>query len=140
MDNGCIFCQIVAGTAPAAKVFEDDQTLAFLDINPINPGHCLVIPKTHHENLFTMDRHTYQAVASTTLLIAQAIQQSLQPAGMNIFQANGEEAGQTVFHLHNHILPRLENDNLRVEVHGMQTAKPDQLLSIAATIQTAVQS
>lgn len=140
MDSSCIFCQIVAGNAPAAKVFEDHHTLAFLDINPINPGHCLVIPKAHHENLFSMDTQTYQAVASTTLLIARAINQSLQPAGMNIFQANGTVAGQTVFHLHNHLLPRLPNDSLKVEVHGMQTADPLQLIEIAATIQESLKS
>ena len=132
--QGCIFCQIIAGNSPAARVFEDQHTLAFLDLNPINPGHCLVIPKTHHASLFTLDPPTYQAVAATTLRVAQAIQVALQPGGMNIFQANGVFAGQTVFHLHNHLLPRHENDNLRVEVHGLQPAAVEQLEPVAGRI------
>ena len=134
LDQDCIFCQIVAGKAPATRIYEDPQTLAFLDLNPINPGHCLVIPKTHHVTLFTLDSATYEAVAATTLKVAQAIQSALQPGGMNIFQANGVVAGQTVFHLHNHLLPRHDNDNLRVEVHGLQPAGVEQLEPIAERI------
>jgi len=137
-NQGCIFCQIIAGNAPATRIFEDHYTLAFLDLNPINPGHCLVIPKTHHTDLFTMDPSTYQVVATTTLRVAQAIKSALQPAGINVFQANGLVAGQTVFHLHNHILPRHKNDKLRVEVHGLQPVRPDQLEPVAATIRAAL--
>jgi histidine triad (HIT) family protein len=134
LDQDCIFCQIVAGKAPATRIYEDSQTLAFLDLNPINPGHCLVIPKAHHASLFTLDSATYEAIAATTLKVAQAIQSALQPGGMNVFQANGVVAGQTVFHLHNHLLPRHDNDNLQVEVHGLQTADVEQLEPIAQRI------
>ncbi len=134
MEPSCIFCQIVLGQAPAATIYEDDFTLAFLDLNPINPGHSLVIPKEHHAELFTLTPETYQAVASTTLKVAQAIREVIKPAGMNIFQANGVMAGQTVFHLHNHLLPRHPNDSLKVEVHGLRPATGDELEQVAGPI------
>ena len=120
MKPDCIFCAIVSGIAPASVLYEDNWTLAFLDINPINPGHTLVIPKRHHQDLFSIDKPLYQKLADTTRLMAQAVQTALQPAGLNIFQANGVAAGQTVFHFHNHVLPRYPDDRLHVQLHPQQ--------------------
>ena len=137
MTSNCIFCKIIAGEAPAITVFEDDRTLAFLDINPINPGHTLIIPKQHHQDLFSMDSETYQQLASATLIVAQAVNAHIKPDGLNIFQANGTAAGQTVFHLHNHVLPRHQHDRLRVGLAEQPTQLPSQdesLEKIAASI------
>ena len=118
MSQPCIFCLIVTGQAPAVTLYEDNQTLAFLDINPINDGHTLVIPRQHHQDIHSMDEATYRAVAETTRRLTEKIHASLQPDGINLFQANGKAAGQTVFHFHNHILPRYADDKMVVEVHG----------------------
>ncbi|MBL4622811.1 MAG: HIT family protein [Immundisolibacteraceae bacterium] len=141
MKSACVFCDIVAGKSVATTVHEDHWTLAFLDINPINPGHTLVIPKQHHQNLLEIDQQAYQHLADATLKVAQAVQAAINPDGINIFQANGVAAGQTVFHLHNHVLPRYQHDRLRVELLTDHSDQAAELLSavrqpaqIAATI------
>lgn len=141
MNSACIFCDIVAEKSAATVIREDDWTLAFLDIHPINAGHTLVIPKQHHQDLFEMDQQTYQQLADATLIVAQAIQTAINPDGINIFQANGVAAGQTVFHFHNHLLPRYQHDRLRVELLTHPTdpkitpaSAAEQQAQIAATI------
>jgi len=120
VDPDCIFCKIVAGTLPAFKLHEDEHTLAFMDINPISPGHCLIIPKTHFANIFDGTDAPLAAVMATTRRVAGAVRDALQPDGMNLFQANGPAAGQTVYHFHMHILPRTAGDGLLRGGHGMQ--------------------
>ena len=137
MTSDCIFCKIIAGEAPAITVFEDEWTLAFLDINPINPGHTLIIPKQHHQDLFSMTSEAYQQLAATTLIVAQAVHAHVKADGLNVFQANGVAAGQTVFHLHNHVLPRHQPDRLRVNLAEQPVQVPGQdepLEKIAASI------
>lgn len=112
LDANCIFCKIVRGEIPSFKVFEDDKTLAFMDINPGNPGHCLAIPKFHSETIFTTPDEWIAATAKTTRRVARAVQATLAPHGMNIVQANGPGAKQSVMHLHVHILPRGKDDGL----------------------------
>lgn len=112
LDANCIFCKIVRGEIPSIKLFEDDKTLAFMDINPGNSGHCLTIPKFHSENIFTTPDEWVAATAITTRRVARAVQTTLAPYGMNIVQANGPGAKQSVMHLHVHILPRAKDDNL----------------------------
>ena len=89
----CIFCKIVAGTAPSAKVYEDDHTLAFMDLMPVSRGHTLVIPKSHSENLFEIEAPLLAAVADTSHRLAPAIRQAFEPDGLRIFQLNGAAAG-----------------------------------------------
>lgn len=134
----CVFCEIVAGRLPAARLYEDELTLAFLDINPVNDGHALVIPKAHRASIFEMDPESLAAVARTTLILAKATNQALAPQGMNIFQANGTAAGQTVFHFHAHILPRNRGDRLRVEVHGKAAIEETRLQTLAARIRQEI--
>ncbi|MBM3952108.1 MAG: HIT family protein [Rhodospirillales bacterium] len=112
LDKDCIFCKIIRGEIPSFKVFEDDKTFAFMDINPGNPGHCLAIPKFHSENIFATPDDWVAATAVTTRRVARAVQATLAPFGMNIVQANGPGAKQSVMHLHVHILPRAKDDNL----------------------------
>lgn len=112
MDAGCIFCRIVAGTSPCEAIREDAATLAFMDINPANDGHCLVIPKAHFANAFEIPPALFGAVAAAAAEIARAVAAELRPDGLSLVQANGAPAGQSVFHLHIHVLPRREGDDL----------------------------
>jgi len=102
----CIFCKIVAGEIPSHKVYEDDQTLAFLDILPASRGHTLVIPKEHAESLFDITPETLAAVMASAQTVARILRSKLRTDGMNMFQNNGAAAGQEVFHFHLHLLPR----------------------------------
>ena len=110
----CIFCSIAAGAAPCHKIYSDDATLAFMDINPANEGHCLVIPNAHFGTVFEMPPEAFAAVASTVVKVARAVNDELRPGGLSVLQANGALAGQTVPHVHVHILPRRADDNLLI--------------------------
>src|SRR2546422_4719177 len=101
-DPDCIFCKIVKGEVPCFKLFEDAETLAFMDINPVHDGHSLVIPKAHYPTVFAIAPEAIAAVARTTAKVAQAIDAALKPDGLNLIQANGEGAGQSVAHFHFH--------------------------------------
>ena len=113
-ERDCVFCAIGEEQAPAEVVFEDEETLAFIDINPANPGHTLVIPKRHVRNIFDLDEQTAATVMRTTVRVAQAIKRALQPDGMNLVQSNERAGGQEIFHFHMHIVPRWYGDGLRL--------------------------
>lgn len=112
--QNCIFCKIAKGEIPAVKVYEDEKVLAFMDINPINDGHTLVIPKKHVENIFEIGPEELQEVISVAHKIARAIKSSLNPEGLTVVQLNGKVAGQMVPHLHVHVIPRKEDDPLKI--------------------------
>jgi len=116
----CIFCKIVDGVLPCHKVYEDEHTLAFMDIFPLSPGHALVIPKDHHPDLFAMTDALLGPVMTTVRKVAIAIAKAFGPDGVNLFQANGSAAGQTVFHFHMHILPRRFGDGVLATNHGQR--------------------
>src|SRR5437879_6771965 len=105
-DPNCIFCKIVAGEIPCFKLFENAETLAFMDINPVHDGHALVIPKAHSANVFEITPADVAAAARTAAKLAKAVNTAVQPDGINLMQANGEGAGQSVGHFHLHIIPR----------------------------------
>ena len=111
----CIFCRLIAGEIPAARVFEDAQTIAFMDLGQVTPGHVLVASKRHAVNLLELTTEEAGAVMQTAQRVAEAVNKAFDPDGINIFQANGAPAGQTVFHFHLHVLPRFEGDGLSVE-------------------------
>ncbi|WP_026369607.1 HIT family protein [Kallotenue papyrolyticum] len=106
----CIFCKIVAGAIPAHTVYEDEQTLAFLDINPATRGHTLVIPKQHAPDLFSVPPEALTATALAAQKVARLLQQVVRPDGLNIVQNNGSAAGQVVMHYHVHLIPRWTGD------------------------------
>ena len=110
----CIFCDIIEGRAPADVVFEDEETLAFMDINPASPGHTLIIPKRHVRDIYELDEETAAAVMRTTVKVARAVKMALQPDGMNLVQSNERAGGQEIFHFHMHIIPRWYDDGLRL--------------------------
>ena len=117
MKNDCVFCGIAEGEVPSFKVYEDEQVLAYLDINPFAKGHTLVIPKEHSKGLLDTDDETLAAVISRVKKVAAHVAASLGCDGFNILQNNGEAAGQTVRHLHFHIVPRWTGDPLVFENH-----------------------
>ncbi len=112
--NDCVFCKIVAGQIPSTRVFEDEHTLAFMDLGHVNPGHVLVAVKKHAANLFELDEAQAAAVARAGVRIARAIKAAFDPEGLSVYQANGKAAGQTVFHYHVHLLPRHQGDGMEL--------------------------
>jgi histidine triad (HIT) family protein len=106
----CIFCKIVAGQMTCVKVFEDERTLAFMDINPRADGHCLVIPKNHAPTLFDISEEDLLSTMAAVKKVATAIKVSLASPGMMVYQLNGRSAGQIVDHFHVHLVPRRKNE------------------------------
>jgi histidine triad (HIT) family protein len=111
-DPNCIFCKIVAGEIPSFKLYEDAETLAFMDINPVHDGHCLVIPKAHSPNVMEIRPENFAAAACIAAKVAKAVNAAVSCDGINLMQANGEGAGQSVGHVHLHIIPRRKADGL----------------------------
>ncbi|UOQ87441.1 HIT family protein [Gracilibacillus salinarum] len=106
--DDCIFCKIIAGDIPSAKVYEDEDVYAFLDIGQVTKGHTLVIAKEHTKNIYETDEAVASALFARVPKIANAIKETFEPAGINILNNNGEAAGQSVFHLHLHLIPRYD--------------------------------
>jgi len=112
MEKECTFCQIARRKIPAKVVYEDESSLAFLDINPVNPGHTLVIPKTHVETILDIQPEELSALTQAVKIVAQALSDALNPDGLNIYQNNKEIAGQLVPHIHFHLVPRFKDDGV----------------------------
>ncbi len=104
--SDCIFCKIINGEIPAAKVFENEHVLAFLDISQVTKGHTLVIPKVHKENIFELTPEIARNLFEAVPTIAGALKAEYNPIGLNAVNNNGEQAGQSVFHFHLHLIPR----------------------------------
>jgi histidine triad (HIT) family protein len=102
----CIFCKIVKGEIPAAKVFENEHVMAFLDISQVTKGHTLVIPKVHKENVYELTPEIARNLFEVVPSIANALKSEYNPIGLNTVNNNGEQAGQSVFHFHMHLIPR----------------------------------
>ena len=105
MDD-CIFCKIIKGEIPCFTVYEDDRVLAFADINPINNGHTLLIPKAHAENIWEISETDLTAIHNASKKVALAIKTALQPEGMACLQLNGRAVNQVVMHYHLHLIPK----------------------------------
>ncbi|MCB1745024.1 MAG: HIT family protein [Gammaproteobacteria bacterium] len=135
--SDCIFCRIVRGEIPSFQLYEDEHSLAFMDINPANQGHALAIPKRHSENLFTIDPEDLAHTAQAAQRVAIAIHKSLAPAGINLVQANGPAAGQSVFHFHMHIMPRIAGDELKLN-WGMYPGDMEAIGNLAKRITDAM--
>ena len=132
-DNQNIFAKIIRDEAPCYKVYEDDDVLAFLDVFPQSFGHTLVIPKrAAARNLLEVDADSLTKVITVVQMLTKALVAELQPAGVQVAQFNGAPAGQTVFHLHMHIVPRFEGEALAVHAGGK--AEPEALAALQARI------
>ena len=116
--NDCLFCKIVRGELPSYKVYEDDDTLAFLDIHPVAKGHTLVVPKNHSTNIFDISSEDWGRVSETARKVAIALESSLAADGVNLMMNNREHAGQVIEHPHVHLIPRFKGDGLKLWPHG----------------------
>ena len=133
-DPNCVFCQIVADTRKCVLLAADLEALAFMDIHPANAGHCLVIPKGHWPTIFDIPADAFAAVARLAVRIATGVQRVVAPPGLSFVQANGSAAGQTVPHLHVHILPRRDDDRLPLNWPRTKVGDVDSIAEIAARI------
>lgn len=132
----CVFCRIVAGTADASVVYQDDRLLAFCDLNPVNPGHVLIIPKIHCVGLADLA----ESDGTRMFIVAQRLAAAVRSCGMrcegvNLFLADGEAAGQEVFHVHLHVFPRYSGDYFRLD-SGQRRASRKVLDEIAARVRS----
>jgi histidine triad (HIT) family protein len=133
---GCIFCQIVEGSAPSFQVDEDASTLSFLDLFPVAQGHTLVVTKAHFENVFEATPEALAEIGAASRRVAHAIRTAISPDGLGVFQLNGAAAGQTVFHYHMHLIPRWQGQAF--QLHSRVRGNPDELRATAARIKAAV--
>ncbi|MCW4047388.1 MAG: HIT family protein [Candidatus Bathyarchaeota archaeon] len=111
-DNSCIFCKIAQKKAPASTIYEDEDVMAFLDIRPLAQGHTLIIPKKHYKDIFDTPPELLAKIHKTTQQTAIAVQKATHADGISIFQQNGAAAGQEIFHIHVHVVPRHEGQKL----------------------------
>ena len=129
-DPDCIFCKIVAGELPARIVDEDERTIAFMDIAPATRGHALVIPRAHATDLLTVPGEDLEATALGAQRLAARMRESLGADGVNLLNSCGRAAWQTVFHFHIHVIPRYDDDPLRLPWVPTQ-GDPEQIAAAA---------
>jgi len=111
MAKDCIFCKIIEGKMPCEKIYEDEETFAFLDISPVNHGHTLIIPKKHARNVFDISEKDFLSVMRTVRKLAPIIKEATKADGENVVMSNEKAGNQEVFHLHVHIIPRYNGDH-----------------------------
>ncbi len=133
----CIFCKIIKGKISCSKIYEDEKILAFLDISPINPGHTLVIPKNHSQNLVQTSDEDLSAAIMVMKKIVPAILKAVGAEAFNVITNNGEISGQTVGHTHFHIMPRFKGDGYKLWVG--KTYQEGEMERIASRIQKELQ-
>ena len=132
-DENCIFCKILAGEIPSTAVYEDDDFKAILDVNPAARGHVIILPKNHAANIYEVPDEDASKIMVVAKKSATAIEKAYHCDGVNILQNNGEAAGQTVFHLHVHVIPRFKGDT--VNIGWKQGDMPEDLDAICKEIQ-----
>src|SRR5262245_14980027 len=135
----CVFCRIIAGDLPASVVYSDDLAIAFMDINPVTPGHLLVVPLEHVASLSAMDEEIGAHLFRVAMRLQDAIHRSgIKCAGINLFLADGEAAGQDVFHVHLHVFPRYEGDSFRIDADWSVKPSRAELDDVASRIKAAL--
>jgi histidine triad (HIT) family protein len=132
-EEGCVFCKVLSGEIPSKSVYEDEHTMAVMDINPWTRGHAVVFPRKHAENLFEIDDDELEHVAVAAKRVAAKMRDTLDLDGVNLLQSNGRAAWQTIFHLHVHVIPRYHDDPLELPVHP-KPAEPSELAEVAKVI------
>ena len=135
--SDCIFCKIINREAPAVLVYEDDNTLAFMDIGQVNPGHVIVAVKPHIRDIYALNAELAAAVFRTATCIAQAVKKAMQPEGITLLQANEAVGWQTVFHFHIHVLPRHKEDGVTLTWPAKYPSK-EELDRLCAQINAAL--
>jgi len=134
----CIFCKIINGEIPSEKVYEDDKVFAFMDINPLNDGHVLIIPKSHAGTIHEIGEDDFLAVMSATHKLAAAVRKALNPDGINLLQLNGKAANQVIPHLHVHIVPRWSGDGLTVSQWEIVAGNMENVKNVAEQIKNSL--
>lgn len=129
----CIFCAIVAGAAPSHRVAEDEHTVSFLDINPVNPGHALTVPRRHAVDFWDLTAEEAGNLMASTRRVCEQIRSVLAPPGLGLFVANGEVGGQTVFHVHVHSIPRWPGDAW-TDPWSPTPGNPDEIANVAGRL------
>ena len=132
----CVFCKIIAGSAPAERVHEDELSVSFMDLFPASRGHLLVVPKRHFSDILGADEASLVRVIVNSRRLALALRRALSPDGIGVHQLNGAAAGQTIFHYHMHLIPRRTGDP--ITFHGRRMAEPGELAEVAAQIAAAL--
>ncbi len=133
----CIFCKIRDGAIPSMTIYDDERTFAIMDINPLNDGHLLVIPKAHAAMVYDITEEDLAGVAVVAKRIASAVRKALRPDGLNIVQANGAAAFQSVAHLHLHLIPRWINDGKGFD-WTLVRGEPERIRAIGEKIRAAL--
>ena len=139
--NDCVFCKIANGGAPASVVFSDEKVIAFLDTQPVNPGHVLVIPRAHAKGLSELDSEVGGQMFKAAMIVADGLTKSgLKCEGVNLFLADGEAAFQEVFHVHLHVIPRFRGDGFGLKFGFDYGSRPErkELDTIAEQIRRAI--
>jgi histidine triad (HIT) family protein len=131
--NDCLFCKIIAGEIPSSKVYEDDTCYAFLDINPVNIGHTLLVPKEHSTNLYETSDEDLAHMAPVIKKLSIAIKSAVGADGINIEMNNDPVAGQLIFHTHIHIVPRFEGDGF-THWRGVRGYNEGEMIEVAEKI------
>ena len=119
MNKGCPFCRIASGKAPASIVYKDSTVLAFMDLNPANIGHVLVVPREHWENIYEIPENVLADMFSVVKTVSTAVKKTVGAEGISILQLNGRAAGQSVMHFHDHVIPRFRGDPLSKAIGAM---------------------
>ncbi len=140
--SDCVFCKIISGEYSSSKIYEDDSLLAFMDIQPVNAGHLLIVPKKHVELMADLDEET----SAKMMVLANRVNNALRLSGVNLeavnyFLADGESAGQEVFHTHLHLIPRFKNDGFGLtfpEGYRVNLPAREELDSIASMVKAAL--
>lgn len=135
-DPANIFAKILRGEVPSVKVYEDERTLAFMDVMPQADGHVLVIPKEDASDILELSEAGAQALIATTQKMARAVKTAMGAPGVMLAQLNGAASGQSVFHVHFHVIPRFSG--LEMKLHAREMANPDKLKAIAEKIKAAL--
>ena len=137
MSADCVFCKIRDGQIPSAKLYEDERTFAIMDINPLNPGHALIVIKAHAPTIFDADPADLGAAIAAAKKVGAAVKEAMKAEGLNIMQANGAAAFQSVPHLHLHLIPRFTGDGKGFD-WTLVPGQRDEILSHAARIKSAL--
>jgi histidine triad (HIT) family protein len=137
MSADCVFCKIRDGLVPSMKIYEDEHTLAFMDINPLNSGHCLIVTRTHAPTIWDADEEELQGAIVAAKKLATALREALKPDGLNVLQANGAAAFQSVPHFHLHLIPRWNNDGKGFD-WGLVPGDRAQILKIGERVRDAL--
>lgn len=138
-EDGCVFCRIIEGTLPSIKLYEDAETMAFMDIKPFSEGHCLSVTKGHWPDISSIPAEAMAAAARTAHRVGNAVLKATGADGLNLLQANGTAANQTVFHLHIHMIPRRHGDGgIKSWAAAQPVEDPKSLEPIAAAIRAAL--